>query len=80
MDLGITVKDKITGFTGRTTGRAAYITGCDQYLVAPSVLADGSCPDSRWFDETRLERTDENEEPLQLEAEKPGADIEAPVK
>ncbi len=29
----VIVKDKITGFSGKVTGHADYITGCDQFLV-----------------------------------------------
>ena len=34
---GETVTDKITGFNGIITGQAAYITGCNQYLVQPKI-------------------------------------------
>lgn len=29
--LGRKVRDKVTGFEGIVTGRATYLTGCDQY-------------------------------------------------
>lgn len=51
--LGITVKDKITGFSGIITGLARYITGCDQYLVQPEAK-NGDYKEGRWFDEGRL--------------------------
>lgn len=56
MELGITVKDKITGFSGIVTGFVQYISGCNQALVAPRVGSDGRQGDSCWFDVQRLER------------------------
>lgn len=53
-ELGIKVIDKITGFKGTITGVARYITGCDQYLVAPEVGKDGNYIDAHWYDENRL--------------------------
>ena len=35
--LGIKAKDSITGFQGVITGKVSYLTGCDQYLLAPEV-------------------------------------------
>jgi len=55
MDLGVKAKDKITGFTGIVTGKASYLTGCDQYLVQPKCKEDGEMADGRWFDEQRLD-------------------------
>lgn len=55
MELGVKAKDKITGFTGIVTGKASYLTGCDQYLVQPKCKEDGEMTDGRWFDEQRLE-------------------------
>lgn len=52
--LGRKVKDKITGFSGIVTGVCSYITGCDQYLVAPKVNKDGTYVKSQWFDENRV--------------------------
>ena len=52
--LGSKAKDKITGFTGIVTGRAQYLTGCDQYILAQAATKEGVCPTS-WFDENRLE-------------------------
>ena len=51
--LGVTVKDTITGYKGVITGRADYITGCNQYLITPK-SDKGSMPESHWFDENRL--------------------------
>ena len=54
-ELGVTAKDKITGFKGILTGYASYITGCDQYLLAPKAKKDGSVGEGKWYDENRLE-------------------------
>ncbi|PRD42305.1 hypothetical protein C5748_17005 [Phyllobacterium phragmitis] len=72
--LGSTVSDIITGLSGVVTGRATYITGCDQYLVAPK---EGK--ESRWFDEQRLTLQDA---PIIVldNSNGNGADLAAPVK
>jgi hypothetical protein len=53
-EFGIEVQDLITGFKGVVGGHARYITGCDQYLVQPTMGKDGKYPDSAWVDEGRL--------------------------
>jgi len=53
--LGLTVKDKITGFTGVLMGHANYYTGCDQYLLQPKANNSDKYPESLWLDEGRLE-------------------------
>jgi hypothetical protein len=79
--MGSRVKDRITGFQGTLTGRAEYISGCTQCLVAPTVKADGSFAESQWFDEQRLEVIDVKAAPIVLENDKtPGADIAAPKR
>jgi hypothetical protein len=55
-ELGVTVRDVINGYEGPITGRAQYLTGCTQYLVANSSLdKDGKVQDGYWIDEGRLE-------------------------
>lgn len=85
--IGVMVQDKLTGFAGRCTGRAEYITGCNQYLVLPTKPKDGGWYQAVWLDEHRLEVTDSNAMVLQPEeqAEQPkrtrfGALDAAPVK
>lgn len=53
--LGSTLKDKVTGFEGVTTGVAYYLTGCTQYVLSPKIDKDGKIPDGQWFDKERLE-------------------------
>jgi hypothetical protein len=57
--LGQKAKDVITGFEGRVTGKAQYLTGCEQALLAPGLKADGDLIGGNWFDEDRLVITDE---------------------
>lgn len=74
--LGATAKEIITGFEGVVTGRASYITGCDQYLVSPR---DGG-KDPKWFDEQRLEVHEHTPLLVIDNSSGNGADIAAPVK
>lgn len=56
IEMGVKVRDIINGFEGVVTGRAEYVTGCNQYIVCPTGLdKDGKMRDSSWFDEGRLE-------------------------
>ena len=52
--LGQLVKDVITGYKGVTTGKVTYLTGCDQFLVSPTVENERKKPKGEWFDENRL--------------------------
>jgi len=44
--------DSITGFTGKITGYAKYMTGCNQYSL--ETMKDGDIK-SYWFDEQRVQ-------------------------
>jgi phage terminase large subunit-like protein len=77
--MGVTVRDRITGFTGVVIGRTEYISGCDQALVQPQAKPDGEYVEGRWFDQQRLEVVDAA--PVTLEnGTTPGGDIPAPVR
>ena len=78
--MGVTAKDKITGFSGVVTGSASYISGCDQYLLSPKVDEKGEYKEGRWFDEQRLEVPSGNEMITLDNSNGNGADIPAPVK
>ena len=79
--LGARVTDAITQFGGVVTGRASYITGCNQYLVQPALTESREWRDGRWFDEHRLVVDNPTAPVLTLPAVKdPGADIPAPIK
>ncbi len=55
IELGSTVKDKISGFTGVVVGRTEYLYGCVRLEVAANIL-DGVKPlDFYCFDEPQLE-------------------------
>lgn len=58
--LGTKVKDKISGFSGIVTGRCQYLSGCNQAMVTPQVLADGKPIEPIWIDEQRLDRVDDS--------------------
>lgn len=79
-ELGSTVTDEITGFTGIVTGRVEYISGCNQLLVTARVGADGAVKDPQWFDEQRC-AVDSSKPKLVLKNEaSPGFDKAAPKR
>ena len=56
IELGVIVKDKVTGLVGVVMGRTEYLTGCAHLGICPQKLkTDGSTPDWQWIDETRCE-------------------------
>lgn len=57
--LGKEATDIVTGFKGIITGRAEYIAGCRQYVLAPKAKDDANSSEGRWFDEERLTITGE---------------------
>lgn len=52
MKFGDKVKDIISGFTGIVTGKAQYMTGCNQTLVSQQDSAAKA--EAAWFDDSRL--------------------------
>lgn len=54
-ELGDTLRDRVTGVQGIVTGRANHLSGCDTYGIQEPMRKDGAVPDTRWFDEPRLE-------------------------
>jgi hypothetical protein len=76
LDLGHTVKDKLTNFKGLITGHARYITGCDQYLVCER-KPNGH---SKWVDAHRLKLVKKKRVVLKNNTGKDGADLPAPIK
>lgn len=53
IELGITARDRITGFQGVVTGKVEYISGCNQCLLTPPAK-DGALVQAEWLDEQRL--------------------------
>lgn len=79
INLGKKASDKITGFKGVIVGFCQYLTGCSQFLVQPLCTSPDNLPEARWFDEGRLEIS--NEEQIKMEdvaAEDPGCDFAPP--
>ncbi len=54
VELGDTVRDKITGFEGIAIEMATYLNGCVQFEVQPPINKEGKIPDSVWIDEQQL--------------------------
>jgi hypothetical protein len=78
INLGMTYKDRITGFTGVATGFVRYITGCNQVLLAPRCSDDGALRDSQWFDQQRVDEQPQFP-PVALDnGSTPGCDRAAP--
>lgn len=63
-ELGVTLKDKITGFQGVAMGRTEYFTDCSHYGLCSRELKDGKPVEWQWFDETRLIQMDGDEKVL----------------
>lgn len=64
---GVTVRDKVTGYTGVVTGFMEYMTGSIMWGLTPK-CGEGSTnaqPKGEWIDESYLEEA-EGAEPLEL--------------
>jgi hypothetical protein len=55
LELGIKVRDKVTGYTGIVTGRTEWLYGCRRYVVQSQEMKDGKPIESQSFDEDALE-------------------------
>jgi hypothetical protein len=78
-ELGIEVKEIVTGFTGIIMGRSQYLTGCNQYGLLSRQLSKENTPEKWvWFDENRLQATGEKIELPKIED--PGFDGNHPNK
>ena len=55
IDFGKRVRDGISGFTGKVTGRAEYIGNRWEYLVQPECKSNDELPPSIWFPDNRIE-------------------------
>ena len=54
-DLGVPVRDKITGFEGVVVFRSQWLHNCNTYGVQPTELKDGAPQKREIFDEPQLE-------------------------
>ena len=83
-EIGSKVKDKVSGIHGIITGRADYISGCNQYMVQPDCTKqqtkDNTKSDAMWFDELRLEQLDGKPLVIDTREQRTGADGVAPTK
>jgi hypothetical protein len=62
--LGSAVKDLITGATGIAVGRCDWLYGCSRVAVESTVPGkDGKPADCQWYDEQRVEVTEEGKHP-----------------
>ena len=54
LELGMEVRDRVTGFQGIITARTTYLNACSRLTVSPPVAEKGTLPDSQFFDEPDL--------------------------
>ena len=59
-ELGMELKERVTGFAGVVMVRTEYTTGCITYGLLSKKLKDGKVQDWAWFDESRLTPTGKN--------------------
>lgn len=52
--LGLTVRDRVTGYEGVVSSVSFDLYGCIQAVVAPPLGSDGKMADGHWFDVSRL--------------------------
>ena len=57
-ELGVTLRDRVTGFEGIAVCRTYHLDGCTQYGLAQRVDKEGKKRDTEWFDWQRLEQVD----------------------
>ena len=53
--LGLEMKDKITGIKGIAVARVEYLTGCTQYHIRPQTVKDDKMASAVTFDYTQLD-------------------------
>jgi len=53
--LGRKRTDKVTGISGVVTSISFDLYGCIQVIITPKIKEDGTLPDSRWMDVSRIE-------------------------
>ena len=80
VELGIEVKDKVTGFKGITIARTEWLNGCARIGVQAKMKKDGTVPDSQWFDEPQLDIINKNKIKLNGEKKPPGGPQPTPKR
>ena len=58
IELGMRVKDEVTGFIGITVSKCIYLNGCVQFAVKPPIDEKGEIKEDVWIDEAQLEIVD----------------------
>lgn len=53
--IGLTVRDRVTGYTGMVTSQTRYLAGCDRIEVRARVRGDGKLLEPGWFDVLTVE-------------------------
>jgi hypothetical protein len=79
-ELGLTAKDKITGFSGIITVRCEFLTGCNRYCIQPVELKDGKPLDTIYFDEAQISIIGEGINAKDVTGEENGACSPDPIK
>ncbi len=80
-NFGKAARDKVTGFEGIITAKVQFLTGCDQYGIAPPAK-DGKIGETNYFDIKRVEITGPgiNVEEVKDEKDPGGPNRDAPSK
>ena len=55
-ELGVEVKDKVSGYKGIIIGKTEWQTGCNTYGVKSQTLNNGVPVEAQWIDEIRLDQ------------------------
>ena len=71
IELGLIVKDRVTGLIGVAENRASFLYGCDRYFVQPQIKDDGTVPAGQMVDEPQLEVLSDREQVMKPLAEPP---------
>jgi hypothetical protein len=79
IEFGKSYRELITGISGIAVGLCTYITGCDKVLIQPKVKdGENTCPDSYWFDVTRVVELLDKKVVIPETDEPPGGDMLPP--
>jgi len=55
VELGVRVREKVTGAEGVVVGRAEYLYGSSCVLLQPENLKDGAPVKAQWLEEAQVE-------------------------
>ena len=78
-ELGMEVKDKITGYSGIIMSRIQYLTGCVQYEIQnPNLTKEGQVREWLRFDEDALVKI--RKAPIKKKVSNPGGPATHPVR